>query len=79
MKLGRSEEIKKRVVLYEERCVPKLVCSPEVWEHPRAHALGCPRIPPSGEMHSYGNLPYNRHFSSQSFGLLIKPLPEQLE
>jgi hypothetical protein len=32
---------KKRVV-YEGREVPVLVHSPQVWEHPWAHDLGCP-------------------------------------
>jgi hypothetical protein len=34
---------------------PVLVCSPEFWEHPRAHALECPSL---RRMHLYGNLLY---------------------
>jgi hypothetical protein len=68
MKLERSDEIKRELFPWGE--VPKLVHSPEVWEHARAYALGCPSL---RRTHSYGNLPYNQHFSSQSFRLLIKP------
>ncbi len=70
----RSKEIKRELFAWGE--VLKLVRSPEVWEHARAHALGCPSL---RRTHSYGNLPYTQHFSSQSFWLLIKPFLEQHE
>jgi hypothetical protein len=40
-KWERSEEIQKRVKweLFTQGEVPVLVCSPDIWEHPWAHAL----------------------------------------
>jgi len=49
----------KKIVGYVRRGSSTLALhSPEVWEHPRAHALECPSL---RRTHSYENLLYNFH------------------
>jgi hypothetical protein len=43
--MGKKKGNKKRVVYRREGEVPILMHSPEVWEHPWAHALRCPSLP----------------------------------
>jgi hypothetical protein len=51
MKWERSKETKRE--LFMEGEAPTLMHSPEVWEHPWAHALRCPSLRGT---HSYRNL-----------------------
>jgi len=45
-----------RVTVNNSLLIPVLMYSPEVQEHPWAHALGCPSL---GRTYSCENLPYN--------------------